>query len=271
MATKARNIADAEQRFVNTNGDTMTGPLNLPVNGLTVGTDQLVLSGGNVGIGVAPQVPLQVAGDIHVSGGDRTIFNRSNNALSFGTNDTERMRIDSSGNLLVGTTNAFTDGSVNTGGSNAIMAARNNNVVMYLKRAGANGTVVSFIRGATTNPVGSIDVTTTATSYVTSSDYRLKHDIQPMTGALAKVAALKPCTYKWNADDSAGEGFIAHELQEVCPNAVTGEKDAVDAEGNPAYQGVDTSFLVATLVASIQELNAKVEAQAAEIAALKAA
>ena len=79
-----------------------------------------------------------------------------------------------------------------------------------------------------------------------------------MTGALAKVAALKPVTYKWNIDNSEGEGFIAHELAEVCPHAVTGEKDAVDAEGNPQYQGIDVSFLVATLTAEIQELSAKV-------------
>ena len=81
-----------------------------------------------------------------------------------------------------------------------------------------------------------------------------------MTGALAKVAALKPCTYKWKVDGSDGEGFIAHELAEVCPQAVTGEKDAVDSEGNPQYQGIDTSFLVATLTAAIQELKAEFDA-----------
>ena len=70
---------------------------------------------------------------------------------------------------------------------------------------------------------------------------------------------------------SQGEGFVAHELQAVVPDCVVGTKDAVDAEGNPIYQGIDTSFLVATLTAAIQELNAKVEAQAAEIAALKGA
>jgi hypothetical protein len=80
-----------------------------------------------------------------------------------------------------------------------------------------------------------------------------------MTGALAKVQQLKPVTYKWNADGSDGEGFIAHELAEVCPQAVTGEKDAVDAEGKPVYQGVDTSFLVATLTAAIQEQQAMVQ------------
>jgi hypothetical protein len=88
-----------------------------------------------------------------------------------------------------------------------------------------------------------------------------------MTGALAKVALLKPCTYKWNADGSDGEGFIAHELAEVCPHAVSGEKDAVDDEGNPQYQGIDTSFLVATLTAAIQEQQALINDLRARLAA----
>jgi len=84
-----------------------------------------------------------------------------------------------------------------------------------------------------------------------------------MTGALDKVAQLKPVTYKWNSDGSDGQGFIAHELAEVCPDAVSGEKDAVDEDGNPKYQGIDTSFLVATLTAALQELNAKFDAYVA--------
>jgi hypothetical protein len=77
---------------------------------------------------------------------------------------------------------------------------------------------------------------------------------------LAKVAALKPVAYKWNADGSDGEGFIAHELAEVCPQAVHGTKDAVDENGKPIYQGIDVSFLVATLTAAIQELKAEFDA-----------
>jgi hypothetical protein len=99
------------------------------------------------------------------------------------------------------------------------------------------------------------------------SDYRLKHDIQPMTGALAKVQQLKPVTYKWNADDSQSQGFIAHELAKVCPQAVVGE---VDAEGNPVYQGIDTSFLVATLTAAIQEQQALITTLTDRITALEA-
>ena len=110
---------------------------------------------------------------------------------------------------------------------------------------------------------------TGAVAYNTSSDYRLKNTIAPMTGALAKVALLKPVTYKWNADDSDGQGFLAHELQEVIADGVYGEKDGVDAEGKPEYQSVDTSFLVATLTAALQEQQALIEALTTRITALE--
>jgi hypothetical protein len=136
-------------------------------------------------------------------------------------------------------------------------------------RRDSDGQAVNFRRQG--NTVGSVSVTTTATAYNTSSDYRLKEDVLQMTGALARVAALKPVTYKWKSDGSDGEGFIAHELQAVVPDCVTGEKDAVDAEGNPVYQGIDTSFLVATLTAAIQEQQALIAALQADVAALKGA
>ena len=170
--------------------------------------------------------------------------------LTYYTNNTERMRIDSSGNLLVGTTSLPSGG----GGGLGISASGFINTSRTTTSTAAHHQFY--------NPngnVGAISTVGTATSYNTASDYRLKEDIAPMTGALSVVAALKPVTYKWKVDGSDGQGFIAHELAEVCPDAVTGEKDAVDAEGNPKYQGVDTSFLVATLTAAIQELNAKFE------------
>jgi len=115
--------------------------------------------------------------------------------------------------------------------------------------------------------VGAITSSTSTTSYNTTSDYRLKENIAPMTGALTKVALLKPVTYKWKIDGSDGQGFIAHELKEVIPDAVVGSKDAVDADGNPRHQMVDTSFLVATLTAAIQELKAINDTQATTITA----
>jgi hypothetical protein len=117
--------------------------------------------------------------------------------------------------------------------------------------------------------VGSITTSGSATSFATSSDYRLKRDVQPMTGALAKVIALKPVTYKWKADGSDGEGFIAHELQAVIPNSVLGEKDDVNDDGSIKPQGVDTSFLVATLTAAIQEQQALIESLTTRLTALE--
>jgi hypothetical protein len=110
----------------------------------------------------------------------------------------------------------------------------------------------------------------TTVAYNTSSDYRLKENIAPMTGALNTVAQLKPVTYKWKEDQTAGQGFIAHELQAVVPDCVTGAKDAVDEDGKPVYQGIDVSFLVATLTAAIQEQQALIIQLQADVAALKA-
>jgi hypothetical protein len=177
------------------------------------------------------------------------------------------MRIDSSGNVLVGKTAS----SLSTSGFEASAAG------MSASNAGAScgdynrntndGSVINFRRQG--SGVGNISVTGSATTYNTSSDYRLKQDIAPMTGALEKVAALKPVTYKWKLDGSGSEGFIAHELAEIAPQCVSGAKDAVDANGNPEYQGIDTSFLVATLTAAIQEQQALITSLTDRIVALE--
>ena len=186
--------------------------------------------------------------------------------FTFGTNDTERARIDANGNFLVGQTTASTTDAGIWLNQTSAGYGRINLMKATSSGTGATPSVQFYYNGTS---IGAINNTSTATSYATSSDYRLKENIAPMTGALATVSQLKPVTYKWKIDGSEGQGFIAHELQAVVPDCVTGEKDAVDAEGKPVYQGIDTSFLVATLTAAIQELNAKVDAQALEIQALK--
>jgi len=210
---------------------------------------------------------------------DGYVFNGASGNLIFGTSNAEKMRIDSSGSVLIANTN--TSPSVNNvygialnrdangnyaAGSSQFSA--NGNSALILNRGSDDGQTMQFRRSGSN--VGNIAVTTTATSYNTSSDYRLKENITPMTGALAKVAQLKPVTYKWKVDGSDGEGFIAHELAEVKPDCVSGEKDAVDADGNPVYQGIDTSFLVATLTAALQETKALIDQQAETINALTA-
>jgi len=211
-----------------------------------------------------------------------------------------KMIINSSGVAMFGTTSTAPAGSGDTkgislftdGSTSQIFVTGNSDTAGVFNRAGSDGALIRTRRQG--SDVGSISVTASATAYNTSSDYRLKDNVQPMTGALAKVALLKPVTYKWKVDGSDGEGFIAHELAQVKPDCVSGDKDATrqeeyevtpavkDEEGNittpavmgtrtvPSYQGVDTSFLVATLTAAIQELKALNDQQAETINALTA-
>ena len=244
---------------------------------------------GNVGIGTTiPSAKLQVSnGNLRLSDGFQLEFGGNNNSISganasnyllFYTNNTERMRIDSSGNLFIGTTTnpvsnavAIINAVVSSGDAFNLKHTVNGNNMFNLWQTGTTTyTAISFSKGDSQTVRGTISVSTSAVAYNTTSDYRLKENIVPMVGALETVTKLKPVTYKWKENDSDGQGFIAHELQEVIPDAVTGEKDAVDAEGKPVYQGVDTSFLVATLTAAIQEQQTIIESLKTDIAALKA-
>jgi hypothetical protein len=280
---------------ITTSGDTNTGiffPAADTIAFTEGGTEAMRIdSSGNVGIGTSsPNERMTIASSTSGSylqicdsstgttsgdglfigsfNGAAEIKTKENKELQFGTNNTERARIDSSGNLLVGTTTANARVTIrNAASADGLRLNQEGGTSLYVNNTNASYYAYFVYNGTNT---GRIETSGTTTSYVTSSDYRLKNTIAPMTGALAKVAALKPCTYKWNADGSDGEGFIAHELQEVVPECVTGEKDAVDAEGNPQYQGIDTSFLVATLTAAIQELKAINDAQATTITALTA-
>lgn len=208
------------------------------------------------------------------SGGLLAFATTSNGGGTTGV-PTERARIDSSGYLWVKSSGGTSpwDATSGTyckfGDIYPIGATAQSSIVAIFNRNTSTGSLIECKYNG--NVVGSISVTGSNTAYNTSSDYRLKEDIAPMTGALAKVAALKPVTYKWKSTGETSEGFIAHELQAVVPDCVTGEKDAVDADGKPVYQGIDTSFLVATLTAAIQEQQALITSLTARIAALEGA
>jgi hypothetical protein len=134
----------------------------------------------------------------------------------------------------------------------------------------SNGTLVVFYSGTFPSSVtttGTIAISGAGTNYNTSSDYRLKSNVAPLSNAITKLKQIAPKTYTWINYPEAGtvQGFIAHELQAVVPQAVNGEKDAVDANGNPEYQGVDSSNLVPLLTAALQEAITRIEALEAKV------
>jgi hypothetical protein len=216
--------------------------------------------------GLVNEVPVGSASapSIYSTGDTNTgVFFPTADTVALTTGGSERARIDSSGNLLVGTT---------TGAGRATISWNSlsqQGLVLITTSTTFSGSPIVFYNSSA-SVSGFIGQAAGSVSYNTSSDYRLKHDVQPLVGGLATVAALKPSTYKWNADNSPGEGFIAHELAEVIPLAVSGEKDAINEDGSIKPQGVDYSKIVVHLVAAIQELTTKLEATEARIAALEA-
>jgi Chaperone of endosialidase len=212
-----------------------------------------------------------------VTGGTGTtsLYNIYAGPLTFGTANTERMRIDSSGNLLVGTTTNLATTSrmsiLSVGDGIKIQIGNTYAGCIIGNTSGTASYYASlFYNNNFSSLVGSIVVSGSSTAFNTSSDYRLKENVKPMIGALDKVIQLKPCTYTWKSDGSEGEGFIAHELAEIAPLAVSGEKDAVNEDGSIKPQGIDTSFLVATLTAAIQEQQALITTLQTQVAALQA-
>jgi hypothetical protein len=277
---------------------TATGDLNTGIFfpaadtiGMSTGGSERVRvdSSGNVGIGTASptqlltlsngatprlsikdtraSVEMQVLAD-NTAGYSGTV---TNYPYIFVTNNTERMRIDTSGNLLVGKTTAggYKFGVLAGASYAALLECNSANIPLICQITSGTGaqTFVGFYNGATNT--GNITTTGSNTLYGNLSDYRIKENVLPMANALEKVSRLKPCTFTYKTDGSDGQGFIAHELQEVVPDCVSGEKDAVDADGKPKYQGIDTSFLVATLTAAIQEQQALIQSLTTRITALE--
>jgi hypothetical protein len=137
------------------------------------------------------------------------------------------------------------------------------------RAANENAAALHFTKENGTK-VGSIVLdTANSTNYNTTSDYRLKEDYKPIVNPLETIRSLNPINFKWIDNDSRIDGFIAHEVQEVVYNAVTGDKDEVDSDGNPVYQQMDVSKLIPLLTAALQEQQKMIDSLVKEVNDLK--
>ncbi len=170
-----------------------------------------------------------------------------------GANTEERLRITQTGEVLMGSTGTLGAGKLN-------VDAGANTYAMVARANASNGAFILFQKddGST---IGSIDHTSSATRYLQTSDYRLKENVVTSWDATTRLKQLKPSRFNFIVDaDTTVDGFLAHEVQSVVPEAISGTHNEVDDDGNPVMQGIDHSKLVPLLVKTIQELEARITA-----------
>jgi len=239
---------------------------------LTGSTRMTITSGGSVGIGTAlPTADLHISygsgsgllvedttnspsvKSVVTSGNTESYFGAtSNHPLVFLQNNTERMRVDTSGRFGVG---KVPDSNFNIGceldPNGFLIASRASNIAAYFNR-NTDGAVVWF--GRSSSNVGDITVATTGTTYNTTSDIRLKTDIAPISDATDKLMAMNAVTHRWKADPDADavHGFIAQEMAEIIPEAVSGDPDG------EKMMAMDYGRITPVIVAALQEANKKI-------------
>jgi hypothetical protein len=276
-------------QFVGTTGGGDASMSFLTPSGGNLATRLHITSGGNVGIGTSsPDYPLVVQANsgaaqavklLGRSSDNISILSFHNNAnstqygyiagiptefrinsgssipITFTNADTERMRITSGGLVAIGTTSALVNESslavTSNGNTATFKTTLNGGNCLLLWNSGGSGNIV-FATGSSFTAAGSITSSGTVTSYNVTSDYRLKKDYKDYN-ALELLTKIKTYDFAWNLDNKRMYGVIAHELQEVLPYAVQGEKDAKD------MQQVDYSKLVPIMVKAIQELAARIK------------
>lgn len=188
--------------------------------------------------------------------------------VRFQTGGSERMRLTSTGDLLVGktTNDSNVEGAVlYADSSTAASASFTSDGIraLLVNRKSSDGTIIDIRKDGAT--VGSISTSGGTTSYNITSDYRLKENLVALTGAVDRIKELPVHQFNFIGHNKTVDGFLAHELQAVVPEAVTGIKDGLDEDGNPEYQAIDQSKLVPLLTAALQEALARIEALEAKL------
>jgi hypothetical protein len=290
-------VLDGSTGITNDGGYTGDGVVfadTTPANTLVTTT------GGNVGIGTSsPAHKLHVAGNAFVpltnsyycyttdygigtpDSGGLQVFSGSTDSIRFGKRNagtfTENARIDSSGVFRINNT---TTPASSAGFDNGVLCAGGaSNASLFFTTAGANAGVPVQIARPNDGPgmyffrngssAGYINITTGAVSVNNTSDYRLKENVEPLAGSLAKVLQVRPVTFTWKENGTPSKSVIAHELQAVFPDVVFGEKDATNEDGSIKPQSVALANLVPDLIVAIQEQQAIITALTARVEALE--
>jgi len=211
------------------------------------------------GTGTAAAPAISPTGD-----SNNGLFFPAADTIAVTTQGTERLRLNSSGNIGIG----FTTGTIG-GDAGPFMVSSPSAVPILANRPG-DGDIARFYRANV--QVGSINLNGSATAYVTSSDYRLKTNLEPISNGIERVKQLPVYRFNWIENQSGNkvDGFVAHEAQAIVPECVVGKKDAVDANGKPIHQGIDQSKIVPLLTAALKEAIAKIEVLESKVATLEA-
>ena len=243
--------------------------------GATVPEYMRITSSGSVGIGTpSPSTLLDVRGEVSVAynatyglrfyNQDRDNWSSIGCTVATGTASANLVFKDSTGVVATMTGGNVIVLAAGSGSLGKLTTRSDGGTPLAVSNESASGTLVALMGNGSGN-LGSITHNGSSVAYNTTSDYRLKEDWVAVADASTRVNALKPVNFAWKADGKRVDGFLAHELAEVVPEAVTGEKDAVDADGNPVYQGIDQSKLVPLLTAALQEALAKIESLEARL------
>ena len=253
------------------------------------GSEKLrITSGGAIGIGtLSPEQPNVAGMHIHSTNNDdcRIAFSTPNKSSSrigyYGLSNNFGIDVQNGFQIRDAANSSATRLYIDSTGRLFFSAQSVTAPTMYFNPDSGGGYFVkdtnstnsrnAFLFNNPNGTVGSISTNANTTVFSTSSDYRLKENVVDITDAITRLYQLNPCRFNFITDsDKTVDGFIAHEVQSVVPEAITGEKDAVDDDGNPVYQGIDQSKLVPLLTAALQEAVGRIETLEAEVAALKA-
>jgi len=225
--------------------------------------DELVLIGADASANVGMSIIANNGNQSNIFFGDEddtdigsVTYDHSNNSLKFTTTTAEAMRINADGHVYI--KSAGTDPSASQVGVR-ISGTQGQNFWKSANSGTGGYNHLNFYNG--NGEVGSIVTSGSNTAYNTSSDYRLKENVVTDWNATTRLKQLKPCRFNFIADkDTTVDGFLAHEVQSVVPEAISGEKDATNEDGSIKPQAIDQSKIVPLLVKTIQELEARITA-----------